>query len=339
MYKFENLNQTLIGMCKELVLSGTWRDVRGLSCCEIPNPVLIEISNPTDRYITIPERKWNKYLPFAESLWIALGINDLDVLPAKYCKGLHKYSDNGKNWRAGYGPRIRAYSGMANDVCISDPRQRAVYSGYVAVVDQLAYVIQAFDRDPQTRQAILEIGDPVKDSFEIGGDLKVTKDYPCSRTLQFMLVDDKLNLTVYIRSNDVLYGMSAVNIFNFTWMQEYVANILGVPIGKYYHFANNLHMYDYQVQQVQELAALDIEDYASEFGVFQYKDRIRSLERFDELCMQLFTYEQLVYNTESDESIRFGCDMFDDWANVFLRHRQLSNPTAFINPYLNLLFK
>lgn len=340
MYKFENLNQALIGMSRELIANGVWRGVRGVDCIEIPHPVLIAISNPTDRYVTIPERKWNKFLPFAESLWIALGLNDLDVLPAKYCKNLYKYSDNGKNWRAGYGPRIRAYTGLGIDICISDPRYRNVFSGNVQVVDQLKYVIDVMKQDINTRQAIIEIGDPVKDDFDTYKvwALKTTKDYPCTRSVQFMAIDGKLNCTVHIRSNDVLYGMSAVNIFNFTWMQEYVANIIGLPVGTYYHFANNLHMYDDQIDRVKEIAALDIEDYATD-APFQYKDHIESLDTFDRLCEQLLVFENLVYTGECNEFVPFGFDMFDDWAKVFLHHRDGLQIPKFVNPYLNTLFK
>lgn len=340
MYKYNNLNQTLIGMCQEILRVGVWRGVRGMDCLEIPYPVIIEISNPTDRYITIHERKWNRYLPFAESLWIALGINDLGVLPARYCKNLYTYSDNGTHWRAGYGPRIRAYSGLGNDVYISDPRYRRIVSGCVAVVDQLKYVIDALNRDINTRQAIIEIGDPVKDDFDdfVTLSLKETKDYPCTRSIQFMMVDGKLNCTVYIRSNDVLYGMSAVNIFNFTWMQEYIANIIGVPIGKYYHCANNLHLYEEQLEKVKEIALLNLEAFENTY-VFQYRDKISTLEEFDKLCDHLFNYEQLVYRGECDEFISFGNDMFDDWAKVFMHYHKECSVPPFVNPYLNKLFK
>lgn len=336
MYKFENLNQTLIGMCREILNDGVWDTVRGFRCCAIPHPVTIEISNPTDRYVTIPQRKWNKYLPFAESLWIALGINDLGELPAKYCKNLYTYSDNGKTWRAGYGPRIRAYTGMATDPYISDPRCRHIHSGFMTAVDQLDYVLKAFYRDRQTRQAIIEIGDPVKDDFDYGR-LKETKDYPCTRSIQFIMVNGALNCTVYIRSNDVLYGLSAVNVFNFTMMQEYIANILMVPIGKYYHIANNLHMYEDHVELVKELASLNIDDYKTD-APFVYTDKLNSLENFDRLCEQLFNYEKAISCGESNELLTFGNDMFDDWSRVFANRWFPEQVKQFKNPYLNKLF-
>ena len=245
MYKYENVNQALIGVSQLLVAECIVNNRRGMEVVEIPYPVMIEISNPTDRYATIPNRKWNKYLGFVESLWIALGMNDLDKLPGHYVKNLYKYSDDGRTWRAGYGPRLRCYNGLDADYDVSHPDHRHIFVGKSVVVDQLKYVIESLRRDINTRQAIITLGDPAKDSFDIGlGDsLKTTKDYPCSRSLQFMVVGGKLDLTLYMRSNDIVFGMSGVNVFNFTFMLEYIANILGVPVGKYYHISNNLHAY------------------------------------------------------------------------------------------------
>src|SRR5699024_613430 len=93
--------------------------------------------------------------------------------------------------------------------------------------------------------AIINIGDPPKDCFNKEGGLKETKDFPCTRLLHFQKQPNanKLNLTVYMRSNDFMWGASAVNIFNFTFILEYFAQILNLEIGDYYHIANNFHYY------------------------------------------------------------------------------------------------
>jgi len=339
MNRFTNLDQALIGMSKNILEFGVWRQVRGFDCLEIPHPVMIEITNPTDRYITIPQRKWNKILPIAESLWMALGMNDLNSLPGRYVKSLYNFSDNGRTWRGGYGPRLRTFSGIGSDYDISNPAHRHIFSGHVKQVDQLRYVIKSLKRDINTRQAIIQFGDPVKDSFENSVDLKKTKDYPCSRTLQFMMVDGKLNCTLYIRSNDILFGLSAVNITNFTIMQEYVANIVGVPVGMYYHIANNLHVYKEHLEKIRLFASLDPFEY--ERGLrFEYMDSFRSLHRFDRLCNNLYNWEQGMWRGEYPlEPMTFGHDMIDDWALCFLKANDPTNTTRFTNPYLNNLWK
>lgn len=336
MYTFGNANQTLIGMSKQLVQHGVWREVRGLKCLELPHPVLIQITNPTDRCITITERKWNRYLPFAESLWLALGLNDL-ALPGKYVKRLYEYSDDGITMRGGYGPRLRGYSGIATDYNVKMVKDHLRTTGHVNTVDQLRYVVESLNRDINTRQAIIEIGDPVKDDFDEHDNLKVTKDYPCSRSLQFMMVNGRLNCTLYIRSNDILYGMSGVNIFNFTWMQEYIANIIGVPIGVYYHFCNNLHVYDNFYDRVQQLAAMDIDQYGTG-PVCQYKDKLHTLKHFDSLITHLYQYERGIFRNEFVDPITMGNDMFDDWVNAFRHHQDPTRNLKFNSTYLNTLF-
>jgi len=169
MYKFENLNTALIGMSKELIKNGKKRKTRGFNCVEIPHPVLICIENPSDRYVRIPERKWNKYLPFAESLWLLLGLNDLDVLPGRYVKNLYNFSDNGRTWRAGYGARIRAFTGLTGDYDVSNPKYRNAYFGSGGVTDQLKFVIETLKKDINSRQALITIHDPVKDNFDKTG--------------------------------------------------------------------------------------------------------------------------------------------------------------------------
>lgn len=339
MYKFENSNQALIGMSLALTEEGVWRDVRGYRCLEIPHPVMIEISNPADRYITIPDRKWNKYLPFAESLWIALGLNDLNSLPGHYVKSLYDYSDDGRTWRAGYGPRVRAFNGIVDDYDISDPKHRdfVYYDSTITVVDQLRYVIDSFHRDMGTRQAIISIGDPAKDCFDLDGDLKITKDYPCSRTIHFMIVDGKLNCTLYIRSNDILFGMSGVNIFNFTWMLEYVANMIGVPVGKYYHVANNLHVYKEHFDKIYEFSRLEQFRYRTRFP-FKYREsQFVSLTAFDDLIGVLYSYQQKLVAGADPGLFDVKNDMINDWAKVFLHFEKKEN-LEFVNPHLNKLF-
>ena len=339
MYTFKNLDQALIGMSQTLLDQGMWRGVRGFSCLEIPHPVTIEITNPCDRYVTIEQRKWNKFLPFVESLWMALGLNDLDSLPGRYVRNLYNFSDNGRTWRGGYGPRIRAFSGNHMDYDISEPNYRHIYVGSIKLVDQLSYIIQALQRDINTRQAIIEIGDPVKDDFDEHNQLKETKDYPCTRSLQFMMVDGKLNLTIYIRSNDILWGFSAVNVTNFCILQEYVANILGVPVGKYYHIANNFHLYEEHLDRIKEFANLDPEDYNREL-VWWYPQQFKSLENFDTLINNLYSYEKFLYNGEVDatEPVSFKNEMIDDWSKVFQQFKDPDADIEFSNPYLNYLF-
>ena len=336
MKTFENLDQSLIGLSKELIENGVPRKTRGFDCIELPHPILICITNPSDRYITIPERKWNKTLPFIESLWLALGFNDLDTIPGKYVKSLYDFSDNGRTWRAGYGPRMRSMSGIPVDYDISSKFESNIIVGAPKIVDQYRFIIETLKRDPNSRQALITIADPVKDDFDEFGKLKVTKDQPCSRSLQFMVVDGKLDCTAYLRSNDLLWGFSAVNVFNFTFIQEYIANILGIPVGKYYHFVNNLHYYSNFKDKIEFFASLSIEQYKS-LGSFYYKSDLLSLPNLDYLLDLLLKFENKVSKNKVELVPDFGNDMINDWANVIKSYWSKEEVT-FINPILTKLY-
>ena len=74
---YAGINSFLIGASKLLVKEGVKRETRGNVCYELPEPAMFKITNPIAREVTIPERKWLKVLPYAESLWIASGRNDM----------------------------------------------------------------------------------------------------------------------------------------------------------------------------------------------------------------------------------------------------------------------
>ena len=52
-----------------------------------------------------------------------------------------------------------------------------------------------------------------------------------------------LDMTVTNRSNDLVWGMLGANYVHFTMLQEYMAARIGVEVGRYHHFTNNLHCY------------------------------------------------------------------------------------------------
>lgn len=347
MYSFRGLNEALVGMGKTLLSEGVWRETRGKRCLEMPHPVLIEIRNPCSRFVTIPQRKWNPFLGFAESLWLAMGLNNLDDLTGKYVKALYNFSDDGRTWRAGYGPRFRFYdrSPKQYDVSLDNFGTLASFRRNGMVTDQFRFVLESFHRDPETRQACIVVPDPNKDCF-VDGKLITTKDMPCTRELHFQRnTKGELDLIVKMRSNDILWGFSAVNVFNFTLMQEYFASMLGLPLGKYYHIADNFHVYEEFVDQLKSIC-----DQVPEDTTFQYPPLpTRSLYDFDEIIRTLFTlqngFQEGMLLDEKEESPLGTHPFFQDWVKVFyIFWREKLNlpheisPNSFANPLLQTIF-
>jgi len=328
--EYNGINSFLVGASNLLLDNGVKRITRGHTCWELPAPFMFKITNPTARWITIPQRKWNCILPYAESLWLASGRNDLGLI-GHYLKNMQHFSDDGLFLRGGYGPRLRRYNGSSDDYK-NDKPFNLIDEG----VDQFSFVEKCFRRDLNTRQAIINIGDPQKDCFNSELQIKETKDSPCTRILHFMKHPtlNKLNLTVYMRSNDILWGASAVNIFNFTLMQEYFAKILGLEIGDYYHIANNFHYYDEHRDRIKNIANVGV---CNDTG-FLYDKSFCSLEDFDNLAIQLGKKEEKLRKGVIDFDADLQDDFFNDWLKVFILFNRKER-VQFKNPILNELYK
>jgi len=102
--------------------------------------------------------------------------------------------------------------------------------------NQLDLVIQMLKDNPETRQAAVSIYD-AKEWDEY------TFDTPCTYAVQFTVLDNKLNMSVVMRSNDLWYGFCN-DQYQFANLQLLVAQRTGYDVGTYYHFAHNLHLYN-----------------------------------------------------------------------------------------------
>jgi len=333
--EFTGINSFLVGISKLLLEKGVKRNVRGFITYEINNPIIIKISNPLARIVTIPEREWNHVLPYAESLWLASGRNDMKMI-GTYLKKMYDFSDDNESMRAGYGPRLRFFNGISKDYKSNYLNKNiSDVSNSIIEVDQFDYIVKAFEKDPYTRQAIISITDPAKDYIQKSGILKSTKDFPCTNNIQFLRRGNCLDVITHMRSNDFVWGASGVNIFNFTFMQEYFAKILNLEIGHYYHIVNNLHYYDNLRKKVELIA--NVKSYSDDF--FSYSNSITNFREFSNKLLLLENFEQGLREKTNSILIDFEDDFFNDWAKVFYLFYTKDNLIDFCNPILNRVYK
>lgn len=327
--EYKGINSFLVGASNLLRKFGVERCTRGNTCYELPEPFFFKITEPTARIVTIPCRKWSKTLPYAESLWIASGRNDLDYI-TYYLERMRDFSDDKVFARGGYGPRFRHFTGEKNDYKVTE----TLYAPNEGV-DQLRYIVECFKAESSTRRAIVSLGDVMKDDFDIEGRLKKTLDIPCTRELHFIKQpsSNKLDVVVKMRSNDMIWGASAVNIFNYTFMQEYMAAILGLEVGDYYHFADNFHYYDYHKEMVDQLSEVtEVVD-----DTYTYDKKFRNLVDFDCLMKELCSEEKKM-RSDKDYSYReFSDPFFQDWYNVLYLYKR-ETKVEFVNPTLRKLY-
>jgi hypothetical protein len=116
---------------------------------------------------------------------------------------------------------------------------------------QFDVIIDRLCQDPDTRQAVVTIWNPQY-------DLQAKKrDYPCTILHQFRIRDNKLNMSVYMRSNDVWLG-AAYDFFQFTRVQLAIASVLGIEPGTYNHHVGSLHIYEQHYAPAEDLKYTDI---------------------------------------------------------------------------------
>jgi len=172
------------------------------------------IENPASNLITNKRRNWKWDYAEAEWQWYLSGDRNIKKLGELYGKV----------------PEI--WKRMAN-------KKGDVNSNYGwqwKRNHQLDAVIDTLKENPKTRQAAISI----YDAKEI---MHYYHDTPCTYAVQFTILNGELNMSVVMRSNDLWYGFCN-DQYCFSKLQELVATEVGLPIGNYYHFAHNLHLYN-----------------------------------------------------------------------------------------------
>lgn len=186
------------------------------------------ITNPYKRCIGGQNRNMNIFFLLAEALWIFAGRKDVAFLD-NFNKQLKQYSDDGYNYHAPYGFRMRHYGLVSS---YQPHGTHPLTRGF----DQLKRAVQLLEANPDDRRVVISIWNPDTD---LG---TVSKDLPCNDTIMLKIREGKLNFTVANRSNDLNLGLTT-NIFQFSFLFEILGNILNVPLGTQVHNSDSLHIY------------------------------------------------------------------------------------------------
>lgn len=208
-----NINDALAEGIVLMHEEGEAMDSRVGSTLEIPAPVSTVYHNPWERVLLNKSRDANPFFHLMEAMWILAGRQDVKFL-TEFNKRMADYSDDGEVFNAPYGHRIRN-----SFTC-----------------DQLQAVIDILRTDPNSRQAICQI-------WSVEDLKKKTLDKACNMSIVFRIRNGKLCITVYNRSNDMIWGAYGANVVQFSMIQEYVAAHLNIPVGTYTQVSNAFHVY------------------------------------------------------------------------------------------------
>jgi hypothetical protein len=227
-----NVNHLFSEIFWKLRVSGVEDQSRNGPVLRFPEPVLTTILNPRERVLFHAGRDANPIFHCLEAIHMLAGRRDVAFLK-QFNSRIPLYSDDGVNFNAAYGYRMRNHFGK----------------------DQLAHVIDTLKNDPGSRQAVVQLWD----AADLGRE---TKDKACNTQMIFAVNRGKLELTVTNRSNDIFWGYAGANAVHFTIIQEFVAAALGLEVGPYRTFSTNLHLYTELYNAVEYLESPpDVHEY------------------------------------------------------------------------------
>lgn len=213
--KIRNVNEAMEEALWALKSMGEVETPRNGEVLVFPEPVMTTYRRPDERVLFWPARDANPVFHVMESLWMIAGRDDVEFV--KYFNSrMINFSDDGRTLNGAYGHRWRNRFGT----------------------DQLARLIRHLRAEPNSRRAVLTMWGPQQDLANLE-----SKDVCCNTHAYFEIRGGKLNMTVLCRSNDLVWGAYGANVVHFSFLQEFVASALDVPLGVYRQFSHNLHLY------------------------------------------------------------------------------------------------
>ena len=213
MHKYDSANEALVEIFNDLNTNGETYSPRGQETKEILDHCF-QLEDPSRGICTLASRNLNYKLIFTEFLMYVCGWGDksqhaellVNVAPnyASFVNPTTKFCDGA------YGPRLK--------------------NGFF-------YVSQLLAHDKDTRRAVM----PIIAFKDVERNIE-SKDTPCTCLFNWRIRKDKLDLTVYMRSNDILWG-TPYDVAAFTLVQRWFAAQQDLEVGTYTHFANSMHVY------------------------------------------------------------------------------------------------
>ncbi|NCD07093.1 MAG: thymidylate synthase [Spirochaetia bacterium] len=179
-----------------------------------------QISNDTFRLCFLQERNFNPFFAFTEASWILEGLNSVEPLQ-HYIKTYDQFSDDGSTLNGAYGYRLKSYFH----------------------INQIKEAIDLLKKDAHSRRVVLTMYSP--DDLQ-----KDSKDIPCNTTIYLKIKNNKLDMTILNRSNDLYLGVP-YNVFVFFILQCYIASQLKCELGIQTHYTDSLHLYERDFDKVK----------------------------------------------------------------------------------------
>ena len=123
-------------------------------------------------------------------------------------------------------------------------------------ISQYKWVIECLKSDKDSRQAFMHFNKPMHQWFW-------NKDQVCTLQALFHIREDKLYMTITMRSNDVIYGFMTDWVFFsilhhhvFLHLKQYYPQL---QMGSYTHISHSMHLYERHYELVDKMLEEDFE--------------------------------------------------------------------------------
>jgi thymidylate synthase len=246
---------------------GVEHSPRGLKTLELEN--FTNVFEPYERFVNFKCRKFNLDYVKKEFLWYLRG-NRYDLSICKYAKIWNDCIDGDGGINSNYGQYI-----FNKHNC------------------QFNVILEELIKDKDSRRAVITILQP----YHMLAMCK--KDIPCTKSISFRIRDNKLNMTVNMRSQDAIYGFASdIPIFSFIWEMVYVklkAVYEDLSLGCYWHSVDSFHVYEKHFKMLEELC--------------------KGYNYVEIECPKIFSADEvdfLMCRNDTKESINFYFDGLDD---------------------------
>lgn len=212
--KGRNVNHCYAMALDYLLKYGVHETSRNGNVLVAPEPVLTTYKHPLERVLFDPARDANPFFHLMEAIWMLAGRQDAAFV-TQFNSQMAEYTNDDGNYDGAYGYRWRRHFAL----------------------DQIQWAVEHLRSKPDSRRCVITMLDGFGDRSD------ASKDIPCNTHLYLDCRGRKLNMTVCNRSNDAVWGCYGANAVHFSALLEVIAAGVGIPVGEYRQFSNNLHIY------------------------------------------------------------------------------------------------
>ena len=230
---FQTLDHVQSWILQTILTHGQEVSPRGMKTREI-FPVTFSLLNPRSRCITNPARRWKFPAAVGEFAWHVGGSRDVSFI-SYY---LERWAE------------LAGDSSTVNGSCYG----YKIFGNRIGGLTQWDRLVELLRSDPDSRRGVLSFQN---DNANLEPE---APDQPCACILHFMVREGRVYLTVYMRSNDAIWGLP-YDVFLFTMLQELLACQLSLKLGSYSHTVGSMHLYEHHLHLAERIISSPYVDF------------------------------------------------------------------------------